>query len=741
MKLPLVLCLSVLACSILPPLHGEEVSKFRDFSLPISRIQIDESKIAVQLYVAPNGNDAFDGTTPDGLAPHGPFATLARARDQIRSMKEHGGLPAGGVAVNLRGGVYSLDASLELTEKDSGTPVSPVVYRPYKNEEPRILGGKVLKPTDFAPVTDPDFMKRLAPEAKGHALQASIDALHLAHGGPFPNQFSDGGGVFELFFNGERMHLSRWPAEGYVTMKETIVNGDKNTPGVFTYREDEPKLWNVAAGVWLKGQWRVGWEDPAIKVASIDPAKKQIAFAVGVSGGIGNKYTRPKGSGTEPWCAINLPEELKKPGQWCIDFPSRTLFFWPPAPLTGADVMASQLDTPLVSMVGASNIAFLRLTFEGSLGGGIVNKGGKSDLIAGCTLRNLGGDGVVIEGYGNGVQSCDMYKLGQACILMAGGDKKTLTPSCNYAINNHLHHYGALRAQYSAAIDLYRSGVPSVGCLIANNLIHHAPRDGVLFGGQDNILEYNEIYRCAYDSTDTGAFYSWMDWTIRGVVIRYNFVHDTVGGVNPDDGASGTFVYGNVFAGDRTGVYIASGPDHTIQNNIFVKSQGPAFGMDDRGLGRKYAIHPRLLKDVQDIHPTQAPWSVKYPEMAHLLQEHPELPLRTAFKQNLVFIGSGEPYSIKMRKENVANPNIIHIKDNFVTSTDPGFVNLAQGDYTLKKDSVAFKKIPGFQPIPMSKIGLYIDSYRKRLPTPEEAGRLPSQDPWKPSDTNRNFGT
>jgi len=58
-----------------------------------------------------------------------------------------------------------------------------------------------------------------------------------------------------------------------------------------------------------------------------------------------------------------------------------------------------------------------------------------------------------------------------------------------------------------------------------------------------------------------GAFYSWPDWTIRGVVIRYNFIHDTICGVNPDDSAADNLVFGNIFTGYRTGVWIASVPD------------------------------------------------------------------------------------------------------------------------------------------------------------------------------------
>ena len=724
---------------------------WKTFTPDIKQIEIPDTGFGKEFFVSPLGNDANDGLTPEKTGASGPFATIAHARDEIRKQKQ-AGLPKGGVAVNLRSGVYQLPESLAFTQEDSGYEGSPVVYRAYKDERPRLAGGKVLKAADFTPVTDSDQQKRLAAEAIGKVVIADLKALGLKHTGPFPDTFKDGGGIFELFFNGKRMKLSRWPYDDYTTMKEVSVIGDKKIPGTFVYNEEEPARWNPTNGVWLKGQWRVGWEDPAIKVGSIDSTNHSISFAVGLVNGIGSKYNRTKvpfGSGKEKWCAINLPEEIRHPGQWAIDFNSQKLYFWPPTPLEGADIVVSQLDQPLVSVNGASDLAFTGLTFEGSLGEGMVIANGVRDLVAGCTFLNLGGNGIQLQGRGCGIQSCDLHDLGKGCVIVGGnpGDRKSLTQSGNYIVNNHLHHYGVLKAQYSAAINTARlvdnakrdEGV--VGCYVAHNAIHHAPRDAFLYGGNDNVFEFNEVYRCAYDTADTGAFYAWLDWTLRGVVIRYNFIHDTVGGFNPDDGAGGSLVFGNIFTGDRSGVWIASGPDNSIVNNVFVKDKGPVFAIDDRGISRGYSTNSKLIGAVQEINPTQPPWSDRYPEIVHLLEEPHELPLRTLFKDNLVYIKEGEPYKMGMRKDNNTNPAIISFVDNLVTNTDPGFVDLAAGNFALKKDSEVFTKIPGFQNIPFDKMGLQIDKYRRKLPTDEEAGRLPSQDPWKPADTNHNFGT
>lgn len=706
---------------------------------PAPLIEIDEAKVTKAFFVAPDGNDAADGSVTR------PFATLARARDAIRELKKKGPLPAGGIAVNVRAGGYALTRSFELSAEDSGTAGAPVIYRAWPGETPRLHGARLLGASDFKPVMEVKEVERLDASARGHVVKLDLAALKITNAGPFPKVFSDNGGLFELFVDGQRMPLSRWPNTGAVMMAKAVSNGDAKTPGTFEYREDRASRWPANGGFWLKGNWRVGWEDPAILVASVDTAKKQITFAAGINQGIGNKYTRPFGNGQEPYWAINMVEEIDRPGEWAVDFATKTLYFWPPVDLAKAQVAITQQTQPLVRVVGASHVAFIGLTLEYSLGDGIHVRGGNDVLLAGCTLRYLAGTGAIFQGMHHGIQSNDMYGLGRGCIYMSGGDRKTLTPSKSYVVNNHLHHYGVLKAQYAAAIDFasndpVRTDRPdAVGLYAANNLIHHAPRDAFVFSGNDHLFELNEVHNCGYGTADVGSFYTWLDWTIRGVLIRYNYLHDTVGGVNPDDGASGHYVFGNILVGQRVGFWVASGPDHTFVNNIVIKDRGPVFGLDDRGANRGYATNPKLINRVKEIKPESAPWSERYPEMIDMLTKNPELPWRTVFSRNLVIMREGDLVKNGMSAANKERPGLLHVSDNLVTNTDPGFIDMAKRNYGLRKDSRVFREIPGFSPIPFDQIGLRIDRYRKKLPTDEEAGRLDTDA--KRHDSERNFGT
>jgi len=695
---------------------------------------------ALSLFVSPRGDDRADGRS-EGAA----FATLARARDEIRNIRTASGLPPEGVFVEVMAGRHILKDSLRLGPADSGGEGAPVVWRAYRGGTAEICGGRFLKRGDFKPVVHKAILERLDETARGKVVCASIRELGLTNAGPFPAVFSDHGGIFELFWNGDRLPLSRWPNEGWAAMKSAVVNGDKNVPGVFEYREDRPARWLKNPDVWLKGQWRVGWEDPAIRVASIDPAKKRITFAKGISLGIGNKYTRPLGNGKEPWCALNLPEEIDKPGEWAIDFSSGMLCVWPPD--GEGEFAVSQVSGPLVKGEGLSHVRFENLVFTTSLGDGVVLTDSESNAVRGCVFKNLAGWGVIIDGMRNTIRSCDMSELGAGCVMISGGDHRKLVSSENEVINNHLHHYGRRKAMYSAAVDVGFGGESNavnhkvaVGVRMANNLIHDGPRDAILVSGQNHVFERNEIFRCGFGSDDLGSFYSWLDWTIRGVVIRHNYIHDTVGGVNPDDGASGFTVTGNIFAGPRTGVWIASGPDHTITKNIFIKSEGPVFGIDDRGVSRGYAKNPKLIRAVEEIRPKEKPWSERFPEMVSLLENRPELPHRVMFKDNLVVIQKGEAVNNKMSKAGKAVPGLLEIQGNWVTAEDPGFTDIANGDLTLREDAAVFRNIPGFEPIPFREIGLMRDGFRKKLPEDSEI-RRPKNNPMLQKDEEKHFGT
>jgi hypothetical protein len=122
---------------------------------------------AAQLYVSTAGSDSDPGTRAK------PFATLERARDEVRALRQTHRLK-GGATIWLRGSDYARTNALELTAADSGTADAPIVWRAAKGENVRLLGARKL--AGFQPVTDPEVLARLPEAARGHVLQQDLGA-------------------------------------------------------------------------------------------------------------------------------------------------------------------------------------------------------------------------------------------------------------------------------------------------------------------------------------------------------------------------------------------------------------------------------------------------------------------------------------------------------------------------------------------------------------------------------------
>jgi hypothetical protein len=676
---------------------------------------------AADFYAAPDGKPAGVGSAAAPWDIATAFAPPAAVRP--------------GDTVWLRGGVYTIRDTLALAEKNSGAAGAPVTYRAAKDETVRLVAGRTVSAADFRPVTDAAILARLDPAARGKVVRLDLAALGIQHVGPYPAVFNDGGGIIELFFGGKRMPLARWPNEGYVTMAKVIdrgaLTGKDGAGGTFVYREDRPARWPAADGVWLSGFWRVPWAPETVRVKAIDAAKREITLAASVNGGIGSKYAGPEGSGKEPWCAVNLLEEIDQPGEWCVNFTAKTLYFWPPAALEGAEILISDLKAPVIAAKNASNLVLRGLIFEGGLGGGVLVSGGSGVLIGGCTFRNLGGTAVIIKGgTKHTVTGCDIHDMGCGGIYAGGGERKTLTPAGHAITNNHIWQVGRVKKTYTPPIGLgaYDSGY-AAGCTVAHNLIHDVPHAAVLYGGNDNVLEFNHIYRVALDSGDVGAFYTWNDWTSRGNVVRYNFIHDSpaANGVYMDDGDSGDTVFGNVFYKLACGPFVGGGHDNLVRNNISIECP-KGIHIDSRGVARGYNLqNKKMVEAVTSVNPRQPPWSTRFPELGNLLEFHPDMPTGDVIENNVV-VNCPKWLNQGGKKEEL---QYVKIGENFTAAAgeDPGFVNAAQMDFRLRPDSAVFKKLPGFKPIPMEKIGLYVDEYRPRLPAAVGAPTGPQKGP------------
>jgi hypothetical protein len=658
-------------------------------------------------YVSPKGADTNAGTK------RAPFATLERARDAVRDLKQSSGLPAGGVTVWIHKGDYPLTQSFALASSDSGEPDRPIVYRGVPGERVRLLGGRTLPAKSFQPVEEPGVLARLDPRALGKVLCVDLKALGVTNLGTFPDQFSGAALLPELFFNDERMTLARWPNHGWAEFTKVIESGPapwrkhaSDKLGVFEFDNDRLKRWHAAPAVWLSGYWCFDWSCETIRVGEIDVNQHRITLARKHVYGLGSGNPGPR-----RFYAVNLLEELDEPGEYFIDRSSATLYFWPPSPLRKGRAVLSTLAEPVVSLKDVSHVTLRGFTVMDCMGTGIVVKAGREDEIAACRVRNTGMDGVVVEGgEKHRVVACDIFDTGTAGLRMSGGDRRTLTPCGHEAINNHIHHVS--RRQRTGAGHVHIGGV---GVRFAHNLLHDGPHQAIWLSGNDHVIEFNEIHHTGMETDDCGAFYMGRNPSERGSILRYNFWHD-IGSTRThgscaiyfDDGAGGQTVFGNVFyraAGGSFGaVFSHGGHDNVANNNIFVEcplALGNAPWNDK--LWKEWLTgalwQERLLKEV-DI--TRPPYTERYPDLKGFLDYHGQ-PRMNYAASNVV---------VKCRAFTTGN---WATKDNFITDADPGFVDAKGMNFQLRNDSIVFKKLPGFQRIPFAQIGLIHDELRKEV--------------------------
>jgi hypothetical protein len=398
---------------------------------------------------------------------------------------------------------------------------------------------------------------------------------------------------------------------------------------------------------------------------------------------------------------------------WCVDFKDQKIYLYPPEETPAKKLYFSSIGAPAIQLKGVSYLTLRGLTVKLNRGDGILVQDGEHDLIAGCTVCNVNGTAITLEkGSHHQILSCDLYNLGEGGVMVTGGDDQSSprVPAGHQVINNHIYNFGEIQKVYAAAINCGYAGGEgkrvAVGNLIAHNLIHDTPHVGILFGSFDNIYEYNEIFRFALVSNDIGGFYTYQLFKFMGNdTIRYNLIHSTVDGdgIYFDWDHHDVHVYGNIVAlkintntpkacgllykvGTQTNPKYASDPSNTqpldCYNNLILNC----------GVGGSFWI------------PSNPPSRV----------------------ENNVFVTCAKPYTWTALVDHKAvkgNETLVTGK-NMVYSSDPGFVDAAHLNYHLKPDSLIRKDLPGFQPIPLEKIGLFVDEYRKRLPTDDEIDRF-----------------
>lgn len=546
----------------------------------------------MELFVSPNGNDAWSGRMADPQAggADGPLATIGRACDLACTLKRSGGLD-GPLTVWLRGGRYPLAGPLTFAPDDSG----PITYAAYRDEKPILDAGERISGWRAE-------MTAGGPRWVVHLPDAAAGRWYFR----------------QLFVNGVRRPRARLPKRGFYWMES--VPGINFSAALFDGSDSfccaagDIQAWRNLTDVEVVAYHY--WIEERMPIASFDPATRTVRSSrysmFALKDDVAERYAR--------YIVENVYEALSEPGEWYLDRTTGDLSY---IPLPGETPETVEVYAPrseqLLRLVGDPNdekyVEYLRfsgITFQHSewrqpAGGGedferagidyaaspqaaynipgaIFLQGARDCAIEDCTIEHIGGYAVELAAgcSGNRIIGNEMADLGAGGVKMNGSDAAgpvQRRTGNNRVSDNHIHAGGRV---FPSAVGIL--SIHSAGNIIVHNHIHDLYYTGIscgwVWGYADNVsmlnhIAHNHIHDLGHGLlSDMGGIYTL--GMQPGTVLRGNVIHDiekrNYGGwaIYLDEGSSHILVESNICYNTSSQCFHQHyGAENIIRNNVF----------------------------------------------------------------------------------------------------------------------------------------------------------------------------
>ncbi len=678
------------------------------FGLMLAAMAIRAGAETITFFVGPDGNDAWSGriAARNAQGSDGPFATLTHARNAVRAAKRGtGGQALSAIEVDVRAGVYFLDARLVLGPEDSGSPTCPITWTAYAGESPIVSGGRPIRQWEHGTLN-------------GHAVW--IAKL---------GDTAQGKRAFrELWVNGQRRQRARLPKKDYFEVAATLKEpGSSEYKGghAFAFRGADLRAWPGAAGV---GEVIVfnRWVESRLPIASIDEEKHHVTC------GKAAVFELVPG---DPYYIENVPETLSEPGEWCLDR-SGTLWYCPmPGEEIGkADALAPNL-TQLLRLEGdpaaghfLDRLTFRGITFshsewyydrdEGKEAAGLASASGFNQAAHGvaaaisargahgcvfdhCTVEHVGNYAVDLEAgcRDDRILGCRFMDLGGGGVKIGEtelhGDSPLATFG-NEVSNSVIADGGHL---FASAIGVWIG--QSHDNRILHNDIHGFYYTGISIGwtwgygpaeSGGNLIESNDIHHIGMHAdgekpvlSDMGGIYTLGNE--KGTIIRLNRFHDIAGlryggwGIYFDEGTADILAENNlVYRTTHGGFHQHYGKNNQVRNNIF------AMGRDMQLQRTRLEGHRSFTFEHNIV------WWQSGPLLSGDWKR-----METVFDHNTYWMADG-------REIRFAGRTFAHWQeggeDQHSQIADPHFIAPRRGDFNFKEGPPA-----GFAPFDLSQVG------------------------------------
>ncbi len=694
-------------------------------------------RASADFYLSPEGSDDWTGAlpSPNSSGTDGPFATLERARDAVRELKRRDS----DVLVLIRGGDYELKKTVVFDRSDSGEGEAMITYAAFPGETPIFSSGKEIsgwkKPSD-------------RPIGLSDSAQGKV-------------QVADVSDHFFTLYDAEGL-LPRARSAGFIPVKD----GKRDT---LFFPKGQIKNWANLSDVEVLVRPHHAWILNVLPLSSVDEGQQMAQTSIDATYAMNPLHFLK----TTPSCWVeNVLEELDEPGEWALNTKEGKVYLWPrndsavKAPqLTEFIRLEGEIDQKGPKDLPVRNLRFRGLTFmhgeryqlatdDAGLqhdwemfdkASALVRfRGTENCAIEQCHFAHSGSGAIRLDLYAqkNRISGNHIKQLGGAGILLCGYGPGTKDVNReNLVYNNHIHHTGRIYS-HSPGIMVWQSGENR----IANNLIHHTPYTGIIISGcmtdfftkrgrelgrtlrrheigdlpkkpqrkdilpylhtHDNVIELNEIHHVMEMMADGNAIY------IRGAgggnVIRRNYIHDLVAptkmqcAIRTDGGQEDTLISENliyrcmsqgiilklnnrcennivadIIAPPR-GYYLAvrEGPmmGATIQRNVFYSSSKDCTFIDE--------LPPKNGRVTEDRRGREIAFS------------------KDAETDSNIYFCAADP---SLGKAMLAKQHEGGV-DQKSSAGDPLFMDPAKGDFRFRPESPALKM--GIIPIDLSKVGL-----------------------------------
>ncbi|MDP4025287.1 right-handed parallel beta-helix repeat-containing protein [Methylobacterium sp. NEAU 140] len=582
------------------------------------------------------------------VAETGPKPVVASLGDAVALLRRRRAGAGGQAVIELAGGVHRLAQAVRIEADLGGQPGRPLVLRGAPDGSSRLSGSVPLERASDAPPPglDPAVRGRVV----GYRLPAAAAAqpsvgVRRTHTADQPNT-----GVqpvraepspltpMEFFDADGALVPARWPNAGWARVAVAEAGQGAEGGPVIRVPDGRADRWVDETDLWVGGYLGHDYSFETLPAVSAVRGSNRLAL-------VGRPlYTVQDG---DRYVVEHALAELDVPGEWWRDAGRGLVYLLPRRP----GPIEVSVAPGLIEIAGASHVRLEGLTFEHSRGDAVTVTGGADVVVEDCTLRWIGGRGLVVDGAArSGMRRSVVTDTGEGGVALTGGDRARLTPGENFVEDSVFARFSRLGRTYKDAVS-----VNGVGMRVTGNLMAHAPHLAVRFQGNDHEITFNEVFDVARESSDVGVFYTGRDVAAQGTRLRGNFLHDVqaqpghtpefdVRGIYLDDMASGMRVEANLFLRVQQPVFIGGGRDNAVIGNVFVDSP-PAVTVDGRGVvwaGPPITSSDNGLRAAFDAVPaSRPPWSTRYPKLAGLLADEPLVAKRNTIRDNTL-VASGE---------------------------------------------------------------------------------------------------